>query len=106
MQGIAIGVDPHELSATIEVVDAHEAVLATGRFDTDKAGDAAMRKHVAAWPERTWAVEGSNVAGAGGRRACGQRAGEACRPGAARPDVDSPSSSQASWSRCRRRSRR
>ena len=30
---------------------------------TDKAGYAAMRKHVAAWPERIWAVEGSNGAG-------------------------------------------
>ena len=37
--------------------------LATGRFGTDKAGYAAMRKHVAAWPERVWAVEGSNGAG-------------------------------------------
>src|SRR3954469_10642218 len=60
---VFIGVDPHKLSATIEVVDDRETVLATGRFKTDKAGYAAMRKHVAAWPERTWAVEGSNGAG-------------------------------------------
>ena len=60
---VFIGVDPHKLSATIEVVDEREAVLATGRVGTDKAGYAAMRKHVAAWPERTWAVEGSNGAG-------------------------------------------
>jgi len=58
-----IGGDPHKLSVTIEVVDAHEVVLATGRFDTEKAGHAAMRKHVAAWPQRIWAVEGSNGAG-------------------------------------------
>jgi transposase len=58
-----IGVDPHKLSATIEVVDEYETVLATGRFSTDKAGYAAMRKHVAAWPDRVWAVEGSNGAG-------------------------------------------
>ncbi len=58
-----IGVDPHKLSATIEVVDAHEAVLATGRFGTDKAGYAAMRKRVAAWGDRVWAIEGSNGAG-------------------------------------------
>jgi hypothetical protein len=49
--------------ATIEVLDEREAVLATGRFGTDRAGYAAMRKHVAVWPERTWAVEGSNGAG-------------------------------------------
>jgi transposase len=57
------GVDPHKLSATIEVVDRHETVLASGRFATDKAGCAAMCKHVAAWSERVWAVEGSNGAG-------------------------------------------
>ncbi|MEO7851708.1 MAG: hypothetical protein ABIR94_05545, partial [Rubrivivax sp.] len=58
-----IGVDPHKLSATIEVVDEHEKVLATGRFATDKAGYYTMHQRVAAWPERTWAVEGSNGAG-------------------------------------------
>jgi transposase len=60
---VFIGVDPHKLSATIEVVDDREAVLATGRFGTDKTGYAAMRSRVKAWPERTWAVEGSNGAG-------------------------------------------
>src|SRR5688572_578695 len=60
---VFIGVDPHKLSATIEVVDDHETVMATGRFGTDKAGYVAMLKHVAAWPERVWAVEGSNGAG-------------------------------------------
>jgi transposase len=60
---VFIGVDPHKLSATIEVVDDQETVVAAGRFATDKAGYAAMRKQVAAWPERVWAVEGSNGAG-------------------------------------------
>jgi transposase len=63
MEKIVIGVDPHKLSATIEVIDHHERVLASGRFATDKAGYAAMRKHVSAWPKRVWAVEGSNGAG-------------------------------------------
>ena len=58
-----MGVDPHKLSATIEVVDAHETVLATGRFGTDKAGYATMRRAVSRWSERVWAVEGSNGAG-------------------------------------------
>ncbi|HQZ85589.1 MAG TPA: transposase [Actinomycetota bacterium] len=49
--------------ATIEAVDRHERVLATGRFGTDKAGYAAMRKHVVSYPDRVWAVEGSNGAG-------------------------------------------
>jgi transposase len=63
MAKVFIGVDPHKLSATIEVLDDRETVLATGRFATDKAGYAAMRKTVSAWSERTWAVEGSNGAG-------------------------------------------
>jgi transposase len=58
-----IGVDPHKLSVTIEVVDDRETVLAADRFSTDNAGYAAMLKHVAAWPDRVWAVEGSNGAG-------------------------------------------
>jgi transposase len=63
MKQIIIGVDPHKLSATIEVVDRHENVLTSRRFATDEAGYAAMRKHVAALPDRVWAVEGSNGAG-------------------------------------------
>src|SRR5688500_10418985 len=63
MANVFIGVDPHKLSATIEVVDEKETVLATGRFNTDKAGYAAMRRQVAGWPERVWAVEGSNGVG-------------------------------------------
>ncbi len=63
MARVFIGVDPHRLSATIEVVDETETVLATGRFGTDKAGYAAMRRQVAAYRERVWAVEGSNGTG-------------------------------------------
>jgi transposase len=63
MARVFIGVDPHKLSATIEVVDGRETVLASGRFGTDKAGYAAMREHVASWSERVWVVEGSNGAG-------------------------------------------
>ena len=63
MAKVFIGVDPHKLSATIEVVDNRETVLATGRFGTDKAGYAAMRKHVASYPDRVSAVEGSNGTG-------------------------------------------
>ena len=63
MKQITIGVDPHKLSATIEVVDQHEKVLGSGRFTTNKTGYAAMLTYVAGWPRRTWAVEGSNGAG-------------------------------------------
>ena len=47
MARVFIGVDPHKLSAAIEVVDDREQVLATGRFGTDQAGYTAMRKRVA-----------------------------------------------------------
>jgi transposase len=60
---VVIGVDPHKLSATIEVVDQREHLLARGRFATDRRGYAAMVKYVRGWPRRTWAVEGANGAG-------------------------------------------
>src|SRR5680860_608001 len=63
MQQIIIGVDPHKLSATIEVVDKHEQRLGSGRFTTDRAGYAAMRTYAKSWPNRVWAVEGANGAG-------------------------------------------
>ena len=37
MEQVIIGVDPHKLSATIEVVDQHEQLLGAGRFTTDQA---------------------------------------------------------------------
>lgn len=51
------------MSATIEVVDQHEQLLGQGRFTTDRAGYAAMRKYAGTWSDRVWAVEGSNGAG-------------------------------------------
>ena len=63
MAKVIIGVDPHKLSATIEVVDRREKLLGSGRFNTDQAGYTAMQGYVKAWPERVWAVEGSNGAG-------------------------------------------
>jgi transposase len=69
MAKVIIGVDPHKLSATIEVVDGRERLLGSGRFTTDQAGYTAMRAYVKAWPNRVWAVEGSNGAGASARAA-------------------------------------
>jgi transposase len=59
MKRVVIGVDPHKLSATIEVVDQRENLLGSGRFTTDKVGFAAMRKYVNQWQHREWAIEGS-----------------------------------------------
>ena len=63
MGQVIIGVDPHKLSATIEVVDHREKLLGAGRFSTDRVGYTAMRTYVKAWPDRVWAVEGANGAG-------------------------------------------
>jgi len=63
MVQVLIGVDPHKLSVTIEVVDDRERFLGSGRFTTEQAGYAAMRTYVKAWPDRVWAVEGANGAG-------------------------------------------
>ena len=62
-QHVVIGVDPHKLSATIEIVDLDERRLGAGRFPTDQAGYAAMRTYAKAWPDRVWAVEGANGTG-------------------------------------------
>jgi hypothetical protein len=72
MAEVIIGVDPHKLSATIEVVDQQGHRLGSGRFSTDKAGYSAMRAYVRAWPDRVWAVEGVNGAG---RASAGAAAG-------------------------------
>jgi transposase len=63
MGEVIIGVDPHKLSATIEVVDHREQLLGSGRFTTDKAGYTALRAYAKTWPQRVWAVEGANGAG-------------------------------------------
>ena len=62
-KGVIIGVDPHKMSVTIEVVDTHERLLGSERFDTNNAGYADMRRYVKQWPTRLWAVEGANGAG-------------------------------------------
>jgi transposase len=62
--GVIIGVDPHKLSVTIEVVDDRQVVLGVGRYRTDKAGYAALRRYVSRFgADRVWAVEGANGAG-------------------------------------------
>ena len=63
MEQVIIGVDPHKLSATIEVVDQHEKLLGAGRFTTDRAGYSAMRTYAKTWPDRVWAIEGANGTG-------------------------------------------
>jgi transposase len=63
MEQVIIGVDPHKLSATIEVIDYDKQQRGSGRFTTDRAGYSAMPKYAKAWPDRVWAVEGANGVG-------------------------------------------
>ncbi|MGH8880945.1 MAG: IS110 family transposase [Stackebrandtia sp.] len=63
MGRVVIGMDPHKRSATIEVLDERENVLAVGRYGTDKAGYAAMLEAGRGFEDRVWAVEGCNGIG-------------------------------------------
>jgi transposase len=63
MDEVKVGVDPHQRSATIEVVENNARLLGSGRFGTDNAGYQATLRYAKAWPNRVWAVEGANGAG-------------------------------------------
>jgi len=63
MGRMIIGVDPHKASVTIEVVDQHGTLAATGRFPTARGGYQALIRYVRQWPTRVWAVEGTGGAG-------------------------------------------
>ena len=63
MAAVVIGVDPHKLSATIEVLDEREKVLGGGRFGTDRDGYRQLLTAARRWPQRVWAVEGCNGIG-------------------------------------------
>ena len=57
-QRVVIGMDPHKRSVTIEVMTDDELILGGGRYATDEAGFAAMRRDVRRFPDRVWAIEG------------------------------------------------
>lgn len=64
MNQVIVGVDPHKKSVTIEVVDDHGQVLATGRFGTDSSGYRQILTYVRdLWPQRRWAIEGAQGVG-------------------------------------------
>jgi len=63
MDAVVIGMDPHKRSATIEVMDAGEAVAGGGRYATDVAGYRAMLAFARRFPQRTWAIEGCSGIG-------------------------------------------
>jgi transposase len=63
MGRVIIGMDPHKRSATIEIIDERETVLAAGRFGTDRDGYRTMLALGRRFPDRIWAVEGCNGIG-------------------------------------------
>ncbi len=63
MGRVIIGMDPHKRSATIEIIDERETVLAAGRFGTDRDGYKTMLAMGRRHPQRVWAVEGCNGIG-------------------------------------------
>src|SRR2546423_14204962 len=63
MGRVIIGTDPHKRSATIEVRDEREILLATGRFGMDRCGYRQLLSYVRQWPQRMWAGEGANGTG-------------------------------------------
>jgi transposase len=58
MGRVLIGMDPHKRSATIEVIDEREQVLARGRYGTDTDGYQQMLTAGRRFLDRVWAVEG------------------------------------------------
>ncbi|MGC5022430.1 IS110 family transposase [Micromonospora sp. DT47] len=63
MGRVIIGMDPHKRSATIEIINDREKVLAQGRFTTDRDGYRTMLKLGRQHKDRIWAVEGCNGIG-------------------------------------------
>ena len=63
MARVVIGMDPHKRSATIEVLDERERVLLKARFGTDRQGYRDLLAAGRRFPQRVWAVEGSEGVG-------------------------------------------
>src|SRR5258706_11537535 len=63
MGRVVIGMDPHKRSATIEVINDREKVLARGRYGTDTSGYQEMLAAGRRFTDRIWAVEGCSGIG-------------------------------------------
>ena len=59
MAAVMIGVDPHKGSHTAVAIDAAEEPLAELRVRASAAQAERLLAWAAAWPQRTWAVEGA-----------------------------------------------
>ena len=63
MTAVMIGVDPHKGSHTAVAIDAAEVPLGTLRVRACAGQAQQLVEWAAAWPERTWAVEGAGGLG-------------------------------------------
>jgi transposase len=63
MAAVILGVDPHKGSHTVVAVDQAEVVLGQLRVRAGAAQAGRLLAWAAAWPERTWAVEGARGTG-------------------------------------------
>ncbi len=63
MAAVMIGVDPHKGSHTAVVIDQAETVLGQVKVRACAAQAEQLLAWAAAWPQRTWAVEGAGGLG-------------------------------------------
>jgi transposase len=73
MAAVMIGVDPHEGSHTVVVIDQAEMGLGQIRVRACAAQAERLLAWAAAWPERTWAVGRCRRPGAPAGPAAGRR---------------------------------
>ncbi len=112
MGRVIIGMDPHKRSATIEIINGREKVLAQGRFGTDRDGYAAMLKRAGStrigsgrWRAATasagtspngWSLTARPCSTC--RRSCPRGLGCSTPPRPARPTP--PTRTASRWPRC------
>ena len=84
MAAVMIGVDPHKASHTAVAISAAEEPLGELRVRACAAQAERLLAWAAAWPQRTWAVEGAG--GLVARSSCWRRVSGCwmCRPSWAR----------------------
>src|SRR5216684_143114 len=63
MTAVMIGIDPHKASHTAVVISGAEEPLGELRVRASAAQAGTLAEWAAAWPERTWAVEGAGGLG-------------------------------------------
>ncbi|WP_158892737.1 hypothetical protein [Amycolatopsis anabasis] len=56
MVPVIVGMDPHERTATIDIIDEQGRMVPAGRYGTDRAGYAEMVKTGREFPERVQAI--------------------------------------------------